>query len=235
MQLMTKKESPKLTIDIVSDVVCPWCYVGKKRLEAALAELGNPDDVEVKWHPFQLDPAIPDEGIDRKTYFTKKFGDEGRIHQMFEHLTQVGEEDGITFRLHEISKAINTFSLHKLLHQAGLEGFQPEAEELLFKAYFTDAKDLRSVEVLTELFSSYGWDKDKIAGILLNDEIGYQVKQEINHYQQMGVSGVPFFILNNKYGLSGAQPSEVFVQALTTVRDEMIQAVQGEVCGPEGC
>lgn len=235
MQMITKTEAPKLTIDIVSDVVCPWCYVGKRRLEAALAELGSPDDIEINWHPFQLDPTIPEEGMDRRKYFIKKFGDEARIRQMSEHLTQVGKEEGIDFRLDDISEAINTFSLHKLLHQAGLEGFQPEAEELLFQAYFTEAKDLRSVEVLTGLFAPFGWDKEKITAILANDEIGYQVRQEINHFQQMGVSGVPFFILNNKYGLSGAQPAEVFVQALTTVRDEMIQAVQGEVCGPEGC
>ncbi len=233
--MLNKIESPKITIDIVSDVVCPWCYVGKKRLEAALAELGNPDDIEINWHPFQLDPTIPEEGMDRKKYFIKKFGDEGRIRQMSEHLTQVGEEAGITFKLDEITEAINTFSLHKLLHQAGLEGFQSEAEEILFKAYFTDAKDLKSMPVLVELFAPFGWDEVKITGILADDAIGYQVRQEINHFQQMGVSGVPFFILNNKYGLSGAQPAEVFVQALGTVRDEMIQARQGEVCGPEGC
>ncbi|MPR35465.1 DsbA family oxidoreductase [Salmonirosea aquatica] len=225
----------KITIDIVSDVVCPWCYVGKKRLESALNELGNPADVEINWHPFQLDPTIPDEGLDRKKYFIKKFGDPGRIQQMSEHLTQVGKQAGIDFRMDAISTAINTLPLHKLLHVAGQEGFQPEAEEMLFKAYFTDGKDLRDEAVLTELFSPYGWDLEKIVSILADDAIGSAVRQEITHYQSLGVSGVPFFILNNKYGISGAQPAEVFVQALGTVRDEMLQAVQGEVCGPEGC
>jgi predicted DsbA family dithiol-disulfide isomerase len=225
----------KITIDIVSDVVCPWCYVGKKRLEDALTQLGNPDDVEINWHPFQLDPTVPPEGMDRKKYYVKKFGDEGRIQQMSEHLTQVGKEAGIDFQLDAIPHAINTLPLHALLHVAGQEGFQPEAEEMLFKAYFTDGKDLRDPSVLTELFSIYGWDSAKITSILVDDAIAYEVKQEINHYQRMGVSGVPFFILNNKYGVSGAQPAEVFVQALSTVRDEMLQAVQGEVCGPEGC
>lgn len=225
----------KITIDIVSDVVCPWCYVGKKRLESALEALGNPADIEINWHPFQLDPTIPDEGLDRKKYFIKKFGDEGRIRQMSDHLTQVGQQEGIDFQLNAIPHAINTLPLHALLHVAGQEGFQPEAEEMLFQAYFTDGKDLRNEDVLAELFSPYGWDREKIARIRADDAIAYEVKQEINHYQSMGVSGVPFFILNNKYGISGAQPAEVFVQALSTVRDEMLQAVQGEVCGPEGC
>lgn len=225
----------KITIDVVSDVVCPWCYVGKKRLEEALDQLGNPDDIEINWHPFQLDPTVPPEGMDRKQYYIKKFGDEGRIQQMSDHLTQVGQEAGIDFQMNTILHAINTLPLHALLHVAGQEGFQPEAEELLFKAYFTDGKDLRDTSVLTELFSKYGWDSEKITRILADDAIAYEVRQEINHYQSMGVSGVPFFIVNNKYGISGAQPAEVFVQALSTVRDEMLQTIEGEVCGPEGC
>ncbi len=225
----------KITIDIVSDVVCPWCYVGKRRLESALDELGNPDDVEITWHPFQLDPTIPAEGMDRKKYFIKKFGDESRIRQMSEHLTQVGKEAGIDFNLDAISESINTLPLHKLLHVAGQEGFQPEAEEILFQAYFSHGKDLKSPKILAELFASYGWDEAKIENILANDDLGYAVRQEINHFQQMGVSGVPFFIINNKYGISGAQPAEVFVQALTQVREEALEAVTGEVCGPEGC
>lgn len=232
---METRINGKITIDIVSDVVCPWCYVGKKRLEKALEQMGNPADVEINWHPFQLDPTIPDEGLDRKEYFTKKFGDDDRIRQMSDHLTQVGAQDGIEFNLDDIPYAINTFPLHKLLHVAGQEGFQPEAEELLFKAYFTDGRDLRDGQVLEELFSPYGWDREKIARILADDAIGYAVRQEMGHFQNGGVSGVPFFIVNNKYGISGAQPAGVFVQALSTVRDEMLQAVRGEVCGPEGC
>ena len=225
----------KITVDIVSDVVCPWCYVGKKRLEAALDQLGNPEDVEITWHPFQLDPTIPAEGMDRKEYFTKKFGDEGRIRQMSDHLTQVGAEAGIDFNLDKISESINTLPLHKLLHVAGEEGFQSEAKEILLKAYFTDAKDLKDPKILADLFASYGWDEAKIKDILADDDLGYAVRQEIAHYQQMGVSGVPYFIINNKYGISGAQPAEVFVQALTQVREEALEAIEGEVCGPEGC
>lgn len=232
---MINLQSKKITIDIVSDVVCPWCYVGKKRLEEALTEIGNPEDVEINWHPFQLDPTIPEEGMDREAYFIKKFGDAGKIRQMFDHLTNVGKEAGIEFRLDAISKSINTFSLHKLLHVAGEEGFKAEAEELFFKAYFTEGKDLSDVTILVEILSGFGWYEEKIKNIMADDSIGYQVRQEINHYQGMGVSGVPFFILNNKYGLSGAQPAEVFVQALTTVREEMLVEANGEVCGPDGC
>lgn len=232
---MNNQLNNKITVAIVSDVVCPWCYVGKRRLEAALDQLGNPEDVEITWHPFQLDPTIPAEGMDRKKYFIKKFGNEDRIRQMFDHLTQVGAEEDIDFNLDEISESINTLPLHKLLHVAGEEGFQPEAEEILFKAYFTDGKDLKDTSVLIDLFAPYSWDESKIRSIIADDDIGYAVRQEIDHYQQMGVSGVPFFIINNKYGISGAQPVEVFVQALTQVREEALEANEGEVCGPEGC
>lgn len=219
---MNKQSNNKITVDIVSDVVCPWCYVGKRRLEAALDQLGNPEDIEINWHPFQLDPTIPAEGMDRQEYFTKKFGDEGRIKQMSEHLTQVGAEDGIDFNLDKITESINTLPLHKLLHVAGEEGFQPAAEEMLFQAYFSDAKDLKDHQVLADLFAPHGWDEKKINDILANDDLGYAVRQEIDHYQQMGVSGVPFFIINNKYGISGAQPAEVFVQAITQAREEAV-------------
>ncbi len=212
----------KITVDIVSDIVCPWCYVGKKRLEAALDQLGNPEDVEVTWHPFQLDPTIPAEGMERMKYYIKKFGDEGRIRQMFDHLTQVGEEVGIDFNLDEIAEAINTLPLHKLLHVAKEEGFQNEAKGILLKSYFTDARDLKDPKVLSELFAPYGWDEAKVERIIADDDLGYAVRQEIDHYQQMGVSGVPFFIINNKYGISGAQPAGVFVQAITQVREEAV-------------
>ncbi|HEV7349066.1 DsbA family oxidoreductase [Telluribacter sp.] len=232
---MIKPFIKPITIDIVSDVVCPWCFVGKRRLEKALEQLPEGSEVQVNWHPYQLDPTIPDEGHDRKEYFLKKFGNEAKIEQMFAHLTNVGHEAGIDFQLDKISAAINTFPLHKVLQVAGKEGFQHEAEEVLFKAYFTDARDLRDVAVLTELFSPFGWNQEKIETILADEAIGYEVRQEMNHFQSLGISGVPFFILNNKYGISGAQPAEVFVQALTTVRDEMLEAISGQACGPEGC
>lgn len=224
-----------ITVDVVSDVVCPWCYVGMKRLDEALEQLGNPEDVVVNWHPFQLDPTIPAAGIDRMTYYTKKFGDEAKIRQMFDHLTTVGAEAGIDFNLDTIPNAINTLGLHKLLHIAGEEGIKSEVKEMLFKAYFTDGKDLIDPATLADLFAPYGWNEEKIKHILADDTIGYAVTQEIAHYQQMGVSGVPFFVINNKYGISGAQPAEALVQAISTVRGEMMETAPAAVCGPEGC
>ncbi len=235
MEAQNKELKELITVDVVSDVVCPWCYVGMKRLDEALAQLQNPEDVVVNWHPFQLDPTIPAEGIDRMTYYTNKFGDEAKIRQMFQHLTTVGTEVGIDFNLDAIPNAINTLGLHKLLHVAGEEGIKSEAEEMLFKAYFTDGKDLIDPTTLADLFAPYGWNEDKIKRILADDTIGYAVTQEISHYQQMGVSGVPFFVINNKYGISGAQPAEVLVQAILAMRDELIEAAPAPVCGPEGC
>ncbi len=108
MNELVKESKETITVDVVSDVACPWCYVGMKRLDEALAQLGNPEDVVVTWHPFQLDPTIPAEGIDRKTYFIKKFGSQEKIRQMFDHLTSVGSEAGIDFQLDSIPNAINT-------------------------------------------------------------------------------------------------------------------------------
>ncbi len=223
-----------LQIDIVSDVACPWCYIGKKHLEKALENFDS-QPVEITWHPFQLDPTIPAEGLDKEEYFINKFGSKERIEPMFQRVVGVGEQAGIKFDFEKMPKAINTIPLHKMLHIAREEGTQIELEEKFFKAYFTDGIDFSEKEQLIAFMEGFGWNREKTESILANEEITYHVTQEIRHFQNLGVSGVPFFILNNKYAISGAQPTSVFLETLTKVAAEMqpVEAV-GEVCDVDG-
>ncbi|MFD0799589.1 DsbA family protein [Maribacter chungangensis] len=221
-----------ITIDVVSDVACPWCYIGKKRMEAALEQWqGAP--VEVRWHPFQLDPTIPAAGFDRDTYLSSKFGDLEKTKVMTDRITNVGTELNIEFNFGENWLAVNTLRLHQLLHVAGEEGFGSQLKERFLYGYFTENLHLNSTEVLTTIMAEFGWDARKTEAVITDDTIAYQVKQEIAHYQQLGVSGVPFFIINNKYGINGAQPSSVFLEAFEEVAPaKNLEA--GEKCGLDG-
>lgn len=224
----------KLKIDIVSDVACPWCYIGKKHLEKALENFDS-QAVEITWHPFQLDPTIPKEGLNRDEYFINKFGSIDRIEQIFERVVTVGANAGIDFDFDKMTKAVNTIPLHKLLHVAREEGTQNELKDKLLKGYFTDGIDYSNNEQLVSFMENFGWTREKTKGVLANDEISYHVSQEIKHFQNLGISGVPFFIFNNKYGVSGAQPTTVFLETLEKVSQEMQPVeVAGEVCDVNG-
>jgi predicted DsbA family dithiol-disulfide isomerase len=220
----------KITIDIVSDVACPWCFVGKKHLEDALGQL--PDVVtEIRWHPFQLDPTIPIEGIDRETYFNKKFGSEERVEEIYKHMDTVGKSVGIDFRFDKMAKVVNTLLFHNLLFVGREDGNQDELKEYLFKAYFEQGVDFSQRQSYVDVMLEFGWPIEKTQETLDNKEIDYWVAKEIKHYQEQGITGVPFFIFNNKYGFSGAQPPEVFVETITKVQAEMQpEAATGEAC-----
>lgn len=219
---LLKNETPKvmaIPISIVSDVACPWCYIGKKRLEKALAQFPA-GTFSIEWHPFQLDPAIPAEGLPRDAYFIKKFGDPSRLGQIFQQVTTVGAQEGIQFRFDQMPKVVQTLPLHQLLNQAGKEGFQHELEERFFKANFEEGVDLSDLPQVQQILTEFGWSAEKTESIWHDAEIQAQVQSEIQYFQQGGISGVPFFILNNQYGISGAQSSETFVQALQQVLAE---------------
>ena len=227
----TTAQTP-IKIDIVSDVACPWCYVGKRRLEKALAQWdGAP--VEVEWHPYQLDPNMPVEGLNRDTYLGNKFGDIGRAQQMTDHLTNVGKEEGIDFDFGENWLAVNTLPLHQMLAVAGQEGFKSELKERFLKAYFVETLHLNDIKVLEAIGAEFGWDAEKVNNIIQNQELGKAIQQKIAQYQQRGVSGVPFFIINNQYGISGAQPSEVFLDAFKQITT-LENTAEGESCDVDG-
>ncbi len=224
-------QNEKIKIDVVSDVACPWCYVGKKRLEKALEQWQGPE-VDVEWHPYQLDPYMPLEGLDRKTYLGNKFGSLEQVQPMLDHLQLAGEEEGIQFNFGDKWLAVNTLPLHQLLYTAKKEGFGTALKARFLKAYFEENLHLNQPEVLHEIMASFGWEAQKTDAILADDTIAYQVKQEIAHYQQLGVTGVPFFIINNKYAISGAQPTATFLEALTKIGPNTTIKT-GDSCDPK--
>lgn len=220
-----------IKIDVVSDVACPWCYVGKRRLEKAL-EQWNGAPIEVEWHPYQLDPSMPAKGQTRDEYLGKKFGDLEKVKGMTDHLTNVGKEVGIDFDFGENWLAVNTLPLHQLLVIAGKEGFKDALKERFLKAYFVETLHLNDVKVLESIMAEFGWDANKVHEVINNKQLGEDVQKEIAHYQEMGVSGVPFFVMNNKYGISGAQPSEVFLDAFKQL-STLEETPGGEQCDIE--
>ena len=223
-----QKETIK--VDIVSDVACPWCYIGKRRIEAAIKQWkGAP--IEVTWHPFQLDPSIPEAGLDRETYLTNKFGNTDMTASMT-RITEAGASEGITFNFGDQWLAVNTLALHQLMQVAGEEGFKDVLKERFLKAYFDENLHLNDIEVLIKVMEEFNWDAEKTKRIIADDAIAYAVKQEIAHYQQRGVSGVPYFIINDKFGISGAQPTSVFLEAFAQVAPIEIIGVEGESCDP---
>ena len=222
-----------LKVAMVSDIACPWCYIGKKRIEAAIQQWkGIP--IEITYHPFQLDPTIPEKGLDRKTYLTNKFGNRDLTESM-QRITDAGKAEGITFNFGDKWLAVNTLPLHQIMHIAGEEGFKGDLKERFLKAYFDEYLHLNDSEVLVNIMAEYGWDAAKTKRIIEDDAIAYAVKQEIAYYQQLGVTGVPFFIINDKFAISGAQPASVFLEAFAKVAPieilntgESCDAVSGE-------
>jgi predicted DsbA family dithiol-disulfide isomerase len=211
--------SDVLTIDVVSDVVCPWCYLGEKRLEAALAEELRP--VSVRWRPFQLDPTIPSGGLDRTEYMERKFGRDGRLKSIHDRLTLLGEEVGIGFAFDRIERAPNTLDAHRLIRWAGSAGVQSEVVDRLFHAYFVDGRDVGDRAVLLDVATACGLDADIVNRILADGADADAVRREIAEAQAMGVTGVPFFIFAGRVGVAGAQDVAVLRRAMTQARDAM--------------
>ena len=225
-----------IKIDIVSDVACPWCYVGKQRLEKALSIVPE-IKVDINWQPFQLDPSVPIEGRELKPYYETKFGSAEKVQEIFEHMENVGIADGIAFDFNKMERTMNTLPLHMLMWEAEKEGFKSELKERFFKAYFEDATDLSKTENLIKILSEYGWSSEKVGEILSNSEILEEVKLKIAYFQSKGVHAVPFFIFNDKYGISGAQNPEVIADTLCKIHQEMEldkSVIANESCGLEG-
>jgi predicted DsbA family dithiol-disulfide isomerase len=207
---------------VFSDVVCPWCFVGKHRLEQALAESGI-RDAEIHWHAFQLNPDLPPEGVDRKQYLESKFGPDAmeRIHA---RLDAVGKEAGIDFQFDKIRRSPNTRDAHRLLWLAGTQGKQSALKEALMQAYFIDGRDVGDRKVLNEIATAVGLEAD-VTAFLAGDGGVQEVEEDLMTAGRLQISGVPFFILDQRIGLAGAQPPEVFKQALEAARDQSSQPI----------
>lgn len=205
----------KINIDVVSDVVCPWCFLGRKRLEAALTLL--PDvETEIRWRPFQLDPTLPSQGKDRQTYMREKFGNSSKIDDVHRQLTELGEENDIVFDFESITRAPNTLDAHRLIHWGSQAG--PDTQDklvgLLFSLYFEQAQDIGDHEVLVDAAASVGMDGAVVARLLQSDADKATIREEIDTASRIGVQGVPCFIIDQKYAVMGAQTASVLADAI---------------------
>jgi predicted DsbA family dithiol-disulfide isomerase len=226
-------QKKRISIDIVSDVVCPWCYIGKKRLDQAIQQLQNEFEFEVTFRPFQLDPTVPETGTDFKNHLEKKFGT-GRLTEMFSRVEAVGEAVGIGFDFHRIPKAINTLPLHNILQEAAKEGIEERVALLFFESYFEKGVDLTNFSNLAGLMGQFGWEENKTRDIVQDKAREKEIKEQIRHFQGLGISGVPYFIINEKYGISGAQPSETFVQTFRSLLPTDFAQSSSAACAVDG-
>jgi predicted DsbA family dithiol-disulfide isomerase len=215
------QEGEPLTIDVVSDVVCPWCYLGEKRLEAALAE--EPQPVQVRWRPYQLDPTIPEGGLDRAEYMAKKFGRDGRLQSIHDNLTRLGAELGVSFAFDRIKRSPNTLDAHRLIRWALSAGVQARVVDRLFEAYFVEGRDIGDRGVLREIAGECGLEAKLTEKLLAEGADVDLVREEIAQAQSIGVSGVPFFIFAGRLGVPGAQEPSVLRRAIAQARQAMAE------------
>ena len=214
---MTEK---KFTIDVVSDVVCPWCFLGRKRLENALAM--NPDiEATVNWRPFQLDPTIPRQGKDRNRYMQEKFGSSDKIFEIHQQLVELGKEEGIEFDFEAIEIAPNTLDAHRLIRWGSQANpnVQDAVVGILFSYYFEQGKNIGDRQVLLEAAEEAGMDVAIVDSLLATDADTVGVQQEIDTANQVGVRGVPCFILDQKYAVMGAQSADALADAIRQTAD----------------
>lgn len=212
-------------IDVYSDAVCPWCYVGKRRLERALTEFGG--DVRVTWRPFQLNPTMPKEGMDRTAYLEAKFGSLDAFRQLEEHVQAAGASERITFAFEKIARTPNTFAAHRLIWLGEREGCQDAVVDALFRGYFEEGADIGSIAVLVQLAAQAGLPDESVERLLRSDEGTAEVKAEESAGHQLGIRGVPYFVLDGTYAISGAQPVDIFVSALKRVAGDRAQRKAG--------
>ncbi|MBK7331260.1 MAG: DsbA family oxidoreductase [Betaproteobacteria bacterium] len=207
-------------VDVVSDVVCPWCYIGKRHLDAALAtlaEAGQPLPT-VRWHPYELNPDLPAEGVDRRDYLERKFGGAARAAQIYDRVRRAGTQAGIAFDFERIALQPNTRDAHRLIAWVQTRGDATALVERLFRAYFIEGAFVGSHEVLAGLASDAGEDRDAALDFLASEMGRGEVAEAEVRASQLGITGVPFFIVDGRYGLSGAQPAEAIVEALRRAR-----------------
>lgn len=198
-------------VDIISDVMCPWCYIGKRRLEKALVPRAALP-VAVRWHPFLLDPTIPPEGVDRRAYMERKFGAEAP--RVYARIQAAGAEEGIEFAFDRITRSPNTMNAHRLIRWASAERQQDSVVERLFQLYFLEGADIGRADVLVEAARDAGMDGDAIAEWLASDLDTDLVRRDITTAQLIGITGVPFFIIQQRDSVVGAQSPEVIGSAI---------------------
>ena len=212
------RERDVLTVDVVSDVICPWCYIGKRRLDRAQVLAVDVEPV-IRWRPFQLDATIPPEGIGRQDYLDKKFGRD-KAAEMYTQIKETGEVEGIPFAFDRISKTPNTINAHRLIRWAEVGYQQDSVVERLFELYFSEGEDIGETSVLLEAAREADMDVDLVAEVLATDKDVDEVQKEIALAHELGVQGVPTYVIDQMHILVGAQRAELLADALVQISQE---------------
>ncbi len=229
-----------MNVEIWSDVMCPFCYIGKLKFEKALEQFPHKDDIKISWKSFQLDPTtITDPSLNTIEHLRLKKGwSKEQASETIAYVTNIAHQVGLQFNF-EKAVVANSFDAHRLSHLAKKYNLQNELEEKLFSAYFIEGKNTADYETLLQIANEVGLDKAEVSTMLNGNTFANEVHQDIEQAQQIGVRGVPFFVLNQKYAISGAQESDTFLQALHKAYDETklvdLPSNDSVVCGPDGC
>lgn len=211
-----------ISIKIASDVVCPWCYIGKKEIENAMSQLKDEFHFDVQYLPFELSPDMPEEGMDFREHLGSKFGDWNRFLEGTKFLVERGKTVGINFDFESTERSPNTFKMHQIIQLAHQFGIQPQIKNAFMKANFEDNIDLTKTENILKIATENGLDVDVIKAALSNKEAEHAVRNMEENLRSMGVTGVPFFILENQYGISGAVPATQLVEAIRDIASKQI-------------
>ena len=211
------------TIEIISDPICPWCYIGKTRFEAALAK--RPDHpFEISWKPFQLNPTMPPEGMDRRAYLEQKFGGKEGAEQAYSSIVSAAKGDGLDIKIDKIERTPNTIDAHRLIHWAGIEGLQNEVVAALFVANFEKGQDISDHSVLADIAESTGMDRAVIERLLASDADISETRAQDDIAREMGVNGVPTFLIDGQYVVSGAREESFWVDIIDEINSLKAQS-----------
>jgi predicted DsbA family dithiol-disulfide isomerase len=230
-----------MKIEIWSDVACPWCFIGKRRFEAALASFPHRDAVDVTWRSYQLDPALPEhyDGTELEYLSSRKGMPAQQVSQMFDHVARQAKGEGLDYHFENVVVA-NSFTAHRLIHLAAAHGKQDAAKERLLSDHFEHGKDIGSRGYLSSLGADLSLPAGEVEELFSTDKYTDEVRFDFQEARALGITGVPFFVIDRKFGLSGAQPAETFTAALNQAWQEanplvLVNSTDAEACGPDGC
>lgn len=212
-------DTETIKLDIISDPICPWCYIGKTHLDKALAEVPDHPFV-IEWHPFQLNPDMPDGGMDRRAYLEGKFGGKDGAVRAYAPVVENAEKAGLSINFDKMLRTPNTLDAHRLIHWAGIEGRQTAAVSALFKAYFEDGRDIGDHEVLADIADAIDMDASVVLRLLASDSDREDIRARDAHSRQMGVNSVPTFIVAGKHAVPGAQPPDLWIKVIQELKEQ---------------
>ncbi|NHN57104.1 DsbA family oxidoreductase [Calidifontibacter sp. DB0510] len=231
---------PLVKVDIWSDIACPWCYIGKRRFEAGLRAFAHANDVEIAWHSYQLDPTLPEhyDGTEVDYLSERKGMPRAAVERMTAHVTQQAAEVGLDYDFDNLVVA-NSLRAHRLLHLAARHGVADAVKEDLLSAHFERGVDIGDPDALVAIGAAHGLDADEAHAALDDPELAAEVEADFAKARAYGIQGVPFFVIDEKFGVSGAQPAEAFTSALehawADAHPLVMPVAEGAVCGPDGC